>query len=68
MDITVKLSRDNETKKVKLEQDSKVEDLLKKINLKPDTVITMHNGKPIPIDEELTDGQEIIILQVSSGG
>ncbi len=68
MDITVKLSRNNETKKVNLEQDSKVEDLLKKINLKPDTVIAMHGDKPIPIDEELTDGQEIIILQVSSGG
>jgi len=68
VNVTVKLSRNNETKKIELEPGSKAEDILKKINLKPDTVIIMHNDKPMPIDEELKDGQELTILQVSSGG
>ena len=68
MNITVKLSRNNETKKIQLETGSKVEDVLKKINLKPDTVVTIYKNQPIPIDEELKDGQELTILQVSSGG
>ena len=57
MDITVKLSRNNETKKIQIESGSKAEDVLKKINLKPDTVIIMRNNQPIPTDEELTDGK-----------
>lgn len=68
MNITVKLSRNNETKKIQIKNGSKAEDVLKKINLKPDTVIIMRNNQPIPIDEELTDDQELTILQVSSGG
>ncbi len=68
MNITVKLSRNNETKKIQIENGSKAEDVLKKINLKPDTVIVMCDNKPIPIDEELTEGQKLAILQVSSGG
>ena len=68
MDITVTLSRNNETKKIQLDNGSKAEDMLKKIDLKPDTVIIMCNNQPIPIDEELVDGQELMILQVSSGG
>jgi len=57
VDITVKLSRNNETKKIQIESGSKAEDVLKKINLKPDTVIIMRNNQPIPTDEELTDGK-----------
>jgi len=68
VNITVKLSRNNETKKIQIESGSKAEDVLKKINLKPDTVIIMYNDHPIPIDEEIKDGQELTILQVSSGG
>jgi sulfur carrier protein ThiS len=45
-----------------------VQSLLKKINLKPDTIIVLSNNKPIPIDDELTDGDDLTILQVSSGG
>ena len=68
MNVTVKLSRNNETKKIQIENGSTAEDILKKINLKPDTTIVIYNNKPIPIDEEIKEGQEITILQVSSGG
>ena len=68
MKIKVKLSRINKIKEVNLEKGSTIEDLLKKINLKPDTLIVMNKDKPIPIDDNLNDSQELTIIQVSSGG
>lgn len=53
---------------IQLEKKSIIDDLLKKLNLRPDTVVVMNKDKPIPIDDVLTDGQELTILQVSSGG
>ena len=68
MEITVKLSRKKEIKKINLQKEPIVLDILKKINLKPDTVIVLSENKPISVDEELKDGQKLTILQVSSGG
>ena len=68
MKIKVKLSRNNKTNIVDLKKESTIEDLLKKINLKPDTLIVIKKSKPVPIDDMLYDGQELTILQVSSGG
>ena len=68
MKITVKLSRAKETKEIHLVTDSTVNDLLRKMNLKPDTLIVMSDNVPIPIDNALKDGQEVAIIQVSSGG
>jgi sulfur carrier protein ThiS len=66
--ITVKLTRSNETKNIEIKTGSTVQDLLKKINLKPDTIIVLEKNQPIPIDDDLKDNQEITIIQVSSGG
>jgi len=68
MKIKIKLSRTNENKEIELQTGSTVNDVLKKINLKPDTVIVMSNDKPVPVDEEVVDGQDFTIVQVSSGG
>ena len=68
MNIKVKLLRTNEKKELQLEKKSTINDLLKKLDLKPDTVVVMNNDKPIPVDEDLTDEEELTILQVSSGG
>ena len=68
MEITVKLSRTKEIKKINLQKEPIVLDMLKKINMKPDTVIVLSENKPISVDEELKDGQKLTILQVSSGG
>jgi len=53
---------------IEIQTGSTVNDVLKKINLKPDTVIVMDKDKPIPIDDVVVDGQDLTILQVSSGG
>jgi sulfur carrier protein ThiS len=68
MKIKVTLSRTKQNRNVDLETGSTVNDLLKKLELKPDTLIVMSNNTPIPIDDVLTDNQEILIIQVSSGG
>jgi sulfur carrier protein ThiS len=68
VEITVKLSRTNEIKKIEIEKGSNVEQILRKINLKPDTVVVMSGDKPVPIDDKITDKQELTIIQVSSGG
>jgi len=68
MKITVKLQRSNEVKQIEIKPRSTVQDLLSKIDIKPDTVIIMKDNKPMPIDDEITDGEELTILQVSSGG
>ena len=68
MKIKVKLSRTNEVKEINLETESTVGDLLKKIDLKPDTLIVISKNTPIPIDDILKDRQDLEIIQVSSGG
>jgi len=66
--VTIKISRNNEIKTIDLEKGSKIQDVLTKINMKPDTLIVMNKNKPIPIDDEVKEGDELTILQVSSGG
>lgn len=68
MKIKIKISRTKETKNLELEAGTKVQDAIKKLNLKPDTIVVMSKNKPIPIDNELRDGEELVIIQVSSGG
>jgi len=68
VEIKAKISRTKETRKINVEPGSTVEYLLKKIKLKPDTLIVMSKNKPIPIDDVLNNNQELIIIQVASGG
>ena len=68
MKIRVKLSRTNQVKEYFLDNGSTAQDLLKEIDLKPDTVIIMNKEKPIPIDEKLKEKDQLTIIQVSSGG
>jgi len=66
--VKINILRNKEKNEITVKDDSKVEDILKKINLKPDTVVVMNKKIPIPIDETLKNGMELDILQVSSGG
>ena len=51
-----------------MQQGSLINDLIKKINLKPDSLIVIENNKPVPIDDNLYNGQQLTIIEVSSGG
>ena len=68
MKISVKLSREKNIKEIELKNGSTVMDLLKKLNLKPDTLIVMNKDLPVPVDDVLKDKQDISIIIVSSGG
>ncbi|KAA0005738.1 MAG: MoaD/ThiS family protein [Thermoplasmata archaeon] len=46
----------------------KVEDLVRHLNLKPDEVVTLKGKKPVPMDHEISDSDEITIIRVASGG
>jgi sulfur carrier protein ThiS len=68
VNITVKLSRTNETKVIDIEKGSTIQNILIKMNMKPDTLIVMNKNNPVPIDNEVEGGEELTIIQVSSGG
>jgi sulfur carrier protein ThiS len=66
--IRVKTTRSKKIEEIDLKVGSTVESVLKKINVKPDIVVVMRKNIPIPIDDEVKDGEELTILHVSSGG
>jgi sulfur carrier protein ThiS len=66
--IKVKLSRTKESREITLKEGSTVGDVLRKIKLKPDTVIVINNNTPVPVDDVLNNDQILTIIQVSSGG
>ena len=68
MKIKVKILPDNSMKEIDVKPGSKVYDLLKKIQLKPDALIVLKGNTPVPVDDILKDDQELSILKVASGG
>ena len=64
--MKVKLLPDN--KEIDSDFRGKVEDLVRHLNLKPDEVVALKGKKPVPIDYEISDDDEITIIKVSSGG
>ncbi len=68
MKIKITLLPSNLKKEVEITRDSTALDLLKKLNIKPDTVIVLADKRPIPDDDTLNDVGELQIIQVASGG
>jgi len=66
--IYVKILPQNISKEIDIASGLKMYDLLKKINLKPDNIIILRGNTPVPIDDILTDEQELTIIKVASGG
>ena len=68
MKIKIKISPENTVKNIELKTGSTVYDILKKIQLKPDTVIVIKDNIPIPIDDIINQNNELRIIKVASGG
>jgi sulfur carrier protein ThiS len=69
MFISVNLfPRGEAIEKLELDDDSNGFALLKRLNLAPDVHIITRNKEPMPLDEVLNDGDELIIISVVSGG
>ena len=68
MKIRIKILPENSTKIVDIASRSTINDILKKIQRKPDAIIVLKDDIPVPVDDVLTDEQELCIIQVASGG
>ena len=68
LNVIVFVDREDKNAQVKLENNALVIDLLKKLNINPDTVIVSRNNELILEEEKLNDNDEIKILSVISGG
>lgn len=64
--MKVFIEPDNETKEI--EFSGTVSQLLKKLDINPETVIAAKNDELVPEDVELKDSDEVKLLAVISGG
>ena len=53
---------------IEIKKGDSVQMLLKKLQVRSDSVIVMRGSTPIPMDDTLEDEKELRILQVASGG
>ncbi len=66
--IHVNILPNNISKEIVIENGLKMYDLLKKIDLKPDNIIILRGNTPVPVDDVITEEQDLTIIQVASGG
>jgi sulfur carrier protein ThiS len=66
--IRVKILRSDKIKEIQIDKNSTILELIQILDFKPDTIIVLRDEIPIPIDETITEDQELTIIQVSSGG
>ncbi|WP_456327444.1 MoaD/ThiS family protein [Archaeoglobus sp.] len=58
---------DKNEEEVEIEKGKKYSDLLKSLGINPETVVVVKDGKPVPIDDFVEEG-EIVVMRVISGG
>lgn len=58
----------DESGEMEVPSDSKVIYVLEELGLNPETLVVKRNGKIVPEDETLEDGDEVEIIPVVSGG
>ncbi|MEM1995572.1 MAG: MoaD/ThiS family protein [Thermoplasmatales archaeon] len=56
-----------ENKKISIEGKTAIE-ILHSLGLNSNSTIVLKNGRPIPDDEELSEGDEITVMKSFSGG
>ncbi len=57
-----------ETKMLDLDDGSRVEDAMRTLGLYPDAWVPVMGGTPVPVDEELKDGDRLKLVSAVSGG
>ena len=68
MKITVTLIPSNTLKTVDIRTGATFLDLLQKLHLKPDSSVILQRDIPIPVDDNVIDGEEYEVIKVASGG
>lgn len=67
MEITVKIEKDNRTKKVQF-KGKILQELLQQLKLNLEVIIVTRNNEILTEEETLRDKDKIVILSVVSGG
>ena len=65
--MKIEVEMRGERKILEMEKGATGEDLLEKLNLSPDSVLIIVDGKPVPYKSSI-DGKSIRIIRVASGG
>jgi sulfur carrier protein ThiS len=68
MRVRVFIQRLRETRIIDLEEDSRIEDLLKILRISASEVVPVRNGVIVTEKEPLREGDEVKLLSVVSGG
>ncbi|MEW6070296.1 MAG: MoaD/ThiS family protein [Candidatus Thermoplasmatota archaeon] len=66
--VKIILTPEKELKEIEVEKNTKIYELVKKLNLNPDTVLVLRGDTPVPIDEVLRKEETLEIVRVVSGG
>ncbi len=57
-----------ETRTLELDPGSRVEDAMRALGLYPDAWVPVRGDTPVPVDEELKDGDRLKLVAAVSGG
>ncbi|MFQ5910941.1 MAG: hypothetical protein ACE5IJ_09525 [Thermoplasmata archaeon] len=68
MKLHVELLPAGERKTVKFSDEVNGFDVVSALDLKPDAHLLVRDGRPIPMDEKLENGDRIKLIRVASGG
>jgi sulfur carrier protein len=58
---------DKDQEEVEIEKGKRYSDLLNLLGINPETVVIVKDGKPVPVDDFVEEG-EIVVMRVISGG
>jgi len=58
---------DKDQEEVEIEKGKRYSDLLNLLGINPETVVIVRDGKPVPVDDFVEEG-EIVVMRVISGG
>lgn len=68
MKIQVNIRENREVRTLELSEDSNAFSVIKSIGLFPDAVLVFRDGKVLPEDGPVQDGDILEIVRISSGG
>ncbi|MFQ6107596.1 MAG: hypothetical protein ACE5QF_08455 [Thermoplasmata archaeon] len=68
MKLHVEMLPSGEKRILKFPDEASGFDVVHALELKPDAHILVREGRPIPMDEELRNGERIKLIKVASGG
>ncbi|MFB6088772.1 MAG: MoaD/ThiS family protein [Candidatus Aenigmatarchaeota archaeon] len=66
MEVEIKF-KENE-REIEVEKNNKIEDVLDKAGINKETVIVKRDGKVIPPEEDVNDGDYLELIRIISGG